>query len=480
MKEKKLVDNIVFYTIKQICAIVFPMIVYPYVTRTLGVENLGKVEYAKSIVQYFVLLGSLGITDYAIREGARLRDDSVQMNRFATQILTIHAVSTVTAMFGLLCLASSAKFFEYRSLLLTFMLIIPFNFIGTEWMLGIHENYKYISIRTMVIQIVSFGLTFASIHTPDDYVKYSCILVLSTAGASILNVPLAHKYFELDFSQFEIIKHLKSIVLIFGMAVAGGLYTNMDTSMLGLMTGTISVGYYAAANKLVNLIATFVGAVRTVLLPRLSYSVGIGDENTFKKINSNTLQVILMFSIPIAGGILCLSEDIIRLFCGESFLPGALALRLLVPEIVLSAINGYIVYQILLPLKKEKNAFLCIAMGALSNLCVNAILIPLIQQNGAAIATCISEFIVFSMANILSSKCILESVDTQMIFKAVFKYGVAGIIMTVCCFMAAHFISNMVLRIMVTILIGVIVYFSALMVMKETLSTMVFQKILRK
>lgn len=75
MKDKKLINNILFYIIKQVSAILFPMIIYPYVTRMLGVDNIGKVEYAKSIVQYFLLFAGLGISDYAIREGARIRDN---------------------------------------------------------------------------------------------------------------------------------------------------------------------------------------------------------------------------------------------------------------------------------------------------------------------------------------------------------------------------------------------------------------------
>lgn len=480
MKEKKLANNIFFYSVKQICAILFPMIVYPYVTRTLGVNNLGEVEYAKSIVQYFVLIGGFGISDYAIREGSRIRDNKSKMNQFATQIIAIHAVSTCVAIIGVILISSINQFIEYRPLMLVFMLIIPFTFIGTEWLFGIYENYRYISIRTIIMQIVSFALTFVCIHNQNDYLKYAFILVLSTVGAGILNVPLAHRYFKLDFSQLEIKRHLKPIFLIFGMAVAGGFYTTMDTSMLGFLVGTVSVGYYAAANKLVNLIATFVGAVRTVLLPRLSYAVGTGDENTFKRINSNTLLIILMLAIPIAGGILCLSQDIILIFCGKSFVPGAVALRLLVPEIILSAVNGYIVYQIFLPLKKEKNAFICITSGAISNLCINLILIPIMQQNGAAIATCISEGVVLIVAIILSSKWLAECIDWHEVLKEMMKFFASGTVMTLICLVISNALSDTLMKLILTIPVGVIIYFSGLILMKEKICLVILKRVLER
>lgn len=480
MKKNKLAINIFFYSAKQICAILFPMIVYPYVTRTLGVNNLGKVEYAKSIVQYFVLLGAFGISDYAIREGSRIRDNKSEINQFSTQILVIHAVSTCVAIIGVCFISEIKQFIEYRMLIFVFMLIIPFNFISTEWIFGIYENYRYISIRTIIMQIVSFVLTFLFIHDQSDYLKYAFILVLSTVGAGIFNVPLARRYFKLDFSRLEIKKHLKPIFLIFGMAVAGGIYTTMDTSMLGLLAGTISVGYYAAANKLVNLIATFVGAIRTVLLPRLSYAVGTGDENTFKRINSNTLLIILMLAIPIAGGILCLSEDIILMFCGKDFVPGAIVLRLLVPEILLSTINGYIVYQILLPMKKEKNAFICIVAGAITNLCANLILIPIIQQDGAAIATCISEGVVLIMAILLSSKCLAECVDLQEVLHEMMKFFTSGTVMTIVCFIISNTLSNIFMKLILTISGGIIVYFSGLILLKEKICFSIWKAMLER
>lgn len=466
MKDKKLIKNILFYIVKQVSAIIFPMIVYPYVSRKLGVDNLGKVEYAKSIIQYFLLFAGLGISDYAIREGARIRDDKIKLNRFSTQIIVIHTISTLISMIGCFALVFMNQFNIYRNLIFILMIMIPFSTIGMNWVYCIFEEYQYISIRTILFQFISLGLTFVLIHSSEDYLYYAVILVISNVGSNLLNLIKIKQYIKLDFSDFSILKHLKPIFMIFGMSIASSLYTTMDTTMLGFINGTISVGYYSAANKLIIVIGTLIAAIRTVLLPKLSFTISKGDENSFKSLNSLTLNIILMSAIPIALGVLCFSKEIILLFSGDEFIKGSTALQLLAPSIILSAINGYLVYQVLMPLKKENIAFISILCGAIINVIANLILIPKISQDGAAITTCIAEFIVFIIAFYLGRKCILKYINIKNILIELNKYVIASIIMSIICLIIKGLFKSYVYMIIVTVPIGVIVYLSILIILR--------------
>ena len=65
MKKKKRPDirvNFVFFAIKSVMVIVFPLISFPYISRVLGVEGLGKFQYCYSVISYFILFASLGIS----------------------------------------------------------------------------------------------------------------------------------------------------------------------------------------------------------------------------------------------------------------------------------------------------------------------------------------------------------------------------------------------------------------------------------
>ena len=307
------------------------------------------------------------------------------------------------------------------------------------------------------------------VHEKEDYICYAIILVLSSVGANIMNLAQIYKFFKLDFKNLQIRKHLKSIFLIFGMTLASNLYMTMDTSMLGFLDGTMSVGYYSAANKLVIVIGTLLGAVRTVLLPRLSNVIANNKDEEFKQLNSITLNIIIIFAIPVAFGIWCLSNEIIILFCGSEFVNGGKTLKILVPEIVLSAMNGYLIYQIYMPLKHEDKAFFCILAGAVTNLITNIILIPILHQNGAAVATCISEGIVFAFALMLGKKQLNEWIDYKFFLIELIKCLFSGMIMFILCMLIKTTIRNYVIIMFAIPIIGAFMYFTILIAIKEKL-----------
>lgn len=411
MKEKSLKKNIGFYMIKQLSALLLPMIVYPYVLRKLGADSLGQVEYAKSVVNYFVLISGLGIADYAIREGARIRDEKEKMNQFATQLLLLHTFAAGLAVLGGVLLTFCGPFREYAFLMRCFLMTIPFSVIGMNWIFGIYEEYQYISVRTVCFQIFSAILTFCFIKDEQDYVSYAIILAFSGIGSNLINLKKIPEYMHLDLRNFSVSEHLKPVFYIFAMALASNIYMTMDVSMLGFLAGTEYVGLYAAANKLIIVIGTCVAAVRTVLLPRLSYMMGKKEHDGFQKLNTNSLKIMLALAIPAAIGIFGLSEWIIKIFCGQGFEASVRTLRLLSPEIILSVLSGYMVYQVLMPLKKEKQACFCIVLGAAVNLICNYFMIPVWKQDGAAIATCISELVVFVSSFCMAKSCRIKNVE---------------------------------------------------------------------
>ena len=75
MKQKSLGVNALLNGIKQCCSIIFPLITFPYISRVLGSDGYGKYSFSYSVTNYFILLAALGIYTYAIREGAKIRDD---------------------------------------------------------------------------------------------------------------------------------------------------------------------------------------------------------------------------------------------------------------------------------------------------------------------------------------------------------------------------------------------------------------------
>ncbi|MEF2737507.1 MAG: oligosaccharide flippase family protein, partial [Bifidobacterium choerinum] len=93
-KMPSLTRNALLNSMKTVMSLIFPLITFPYVSRVLGAANIGKINYSLSIVSYFALFAALGISNYAIREGAKIKRDQASLTRFARQIFTINLVSS--------------------------------------------------------------------------------------------------------------------------------------------------------------------------------------------------------------------------------------------------------------------------------------------------------------------------------------------------------------------------------------------------
>lgn len=84
-------------TIKTLMSLIFPLITFPYASRILGATGIGRVNYASSIVSYFSMFAALGISTYAVREGARIRDDKEKFSNVSREMLNINLCTTFIA-----------------------------------------------------------------------------------------------------------------------------------------------------------------------------------------------------------------------------------------------------------------------------------------------------------------------------------------------------------------------------------------------
>ena len=188
MKVKSLKFNSIVNITKTVLGIIFPLITFPYASRILGATGIGRVDYANSIANYFILFASLGISTYAIREGAKVRDDKEKLNQLATEVFVINSISTVVAYIGLIICSSLPVFRNYQNLILLNGTIMIFELIGVNWLFNIFEDYVYITVRTFAFQIISLIILFLFVKTKNDYFIYAGLIVFSNAGANVFNI----------------------------------------------------------------------------------------------------------------------------------------------------------------------------------------------------------------------------------------------------------------------------------------------------
>ena len=187
--------NMILNTIKSIMGILFPLITFPYASRILGVENIGKYNFSSSVISYFVLVAGLGVSSYAIREGAKFRDDRKAISDFCGDMIAIEIISSVFSYFAfVIFLIIVNKFDNYTILLLILSAQVLFKMIDIEWIYSIFEDYIFITIRSICIQIVSLIALFLFVHSPNDLVTYTLLTTLSNVGMIMINWLFSKKY----------------------------------------------------------------------------------------------------------------------------------------------------------------------------------------------------------------------------------------------------------------------------------------------
>jgi len=456
--KRKIILNSIIYAIRQIMSVLFPLISFAYASRILGVNNIGKVNYANSIITYFVILSGLGLATYAIKVGSTIRDKQKDINEFTSQMFSINLISTFISMILCIILIFSFNSLKpYKYLLLVFMLLIPFTTLGIDWLYNIYEDFAYITIRTIAFQALSVILLFIFVKNENDIIKYALITVLATVGSNLSNLIHSRKYVIIRVTLKGLKKHIIPILLLFGMTISTTIYTNMDTTMIGILSSDYYVGLYSAAHKIIKVLVQMIGVIRTVSLPLLSIQAGAYEKNDdeFKKTSNVILNTVILVSLPIAVVTFISAGSILTVLAGEKYLPAVMTLRYLSVDVFFSAMSGTLVYQYVLLKRGEKPSFIITVIGTIVNLILNYFLILKYQSTGAAIATCISEITVFILASIESRKYINWNITVKHLFLSLL--GCTSIVFFH--FLLKLFWGNSLLSIIIAMVLGLLGYF---------------------
>ena len=469
--KKSLAKNAILNMFRTLMSMIFPLITYPYVTRVLQVENIGKINFTGSVVSYFSLIAGLGIGTYAIREGAALRQDKRKFEIFSNEIFTINVISSVVSYGLFLCtLFFVIDLHSYIPLILIQSIGIIVPAIGVEWLYSVYEDYEYITIRSIVVQLVSMALLFILVHNQSDYVLYAGITVFSSTAAYLFNFFHSKKYIKLRLTGSpNIKKHIKSIIVIFAMSVATTIYVNSDTTMLGFMAGDYYVGLYNAATKIYTVLKSLMAACILVSLPRLSNYLALGKYDEYSEKASSILNIFFTLLLPIVVGVFMTAPQIISILAGKSFLDAIISLRILCISLFFSIIAVYMTNVVLLPLKEEKQIMYATFASAIINLLLNFAFIPLWKQTGAAITTAVAEVVVmiWQVYAYRNTERNIELRLNKKNLKAVF-IGCCVIVLLCICIDAFH--AKLVVSFFTKVVLSIISYIVVLVDLKHTIA----------
>ena len=196
MNDISLKKNIILNYIRTATNILFPLITYPYAYRILLTEGMGVVKFVTSVMVYMQLIATLGVSNYAIREGTKYREDKFKISGFAKEILYINTVSMAVSYFLIALIVFIPKVKPYRSGLVLYSLLLVLSVISVEWIYSIYEDFFYITMRALAFQVGSLILLFLLVRNKDDVNMYLLVTVISTAGSAIFNILHSRKYID--------------------------------------------------------------------------------------------------------------------------------------------------------------------------------------------------------------------------------------------------------------------------------------------
>lgn len=465
MKKKSLSLNAILNAIRSILNMLFPLITYPYITSVLSVNELGKYNFSLSIVNYFALIAGLGISSYAIREGARIREDRKKLAVFTNQMLEINLISMCFAYILLfLILSISSSLYPYKKLILFLSIQMFFTTIGVEWLYSIFEEYQYITIRSIIFKIISIVMLFIFVKKRGDIFQYAAVVMFATTGSNILDAIFARKYFKIAFCKLQGLKrHIRPIMVLFASNIAVMVYVYSDTTMLGLMANDYTVGIYAVSSKVYSMMKSVLSAVLVVSIPRLANLYGAKKKKEFKIIVQNIIDTITILLIPSVVGLILKSENIIMFISNEQYIQATSSLIILSFALIV-CMYGWIFSQcVLLPAQQENVILIATIISAIVNIVLNFALIGVWKENATAFTTLVAEGIMLAICGWYSRKiCKIRVVNKNLV-----TVCIGTIVVIFVCKIVDYLNLVSMMNLLVSIILSGISYIVVLIVLKN-------------
>ncbi len=465
MSAKSVNRNTAFNTIKSVMAVLYPLITSPYVFRVLLTDNMGKLNFGNSVVSYVSLVASLGVTTYAIRECSKVRENKEDLSIVSSQIFSINILSTLIAYLGLAVVLIFAKSLEsYRLLICIQSTTVLFATLGADWINTAMEDFRFIAIRTVLMQVLSLVLLFVFVHRPEDYMKYALICVVAASGANIINIFYRKKFCSIRFTwNMDLKKHLPRILLLFSLILSQTIYVNSDMTILGLIKGDHETGLYGTSVKIYTIVNSTISSIAWVVIPQLTIYFSEKNYKEINKLLKYALNFIIVLGIPCVCGLEIIAPQLIVTFAGEDYADAALSLRILGVALFCSFIGGWIGNMTRIPAGGEKISLVISSVCAAINLILNLILIPIWGLNAAAFTTAVSELVGLIWGFIIIDRNIKIDGIIKMIRGPIF--GCIGIFLIGG--VVQHFIKTPGIVVLLTVLPSVLLYFFILMITKN-------------
>ena len=372
----------------------FPLITFPYITRVLGADNLGLANFAISVVDYAVLFSTLGLTYVGLRFIPQCNDDVGRRNYVFNSLVTLHfLLSGVVLIVYTACVFLIPQLYNQKILYLVGISKIVVNVFLVEWLFQGMQDFRYITLRALVLRTLYVVAIFVFVRQKDDYDLYFYITIAQVVLNAIINWHYSHRYVSFRLS-FRGIKEFLFPVLSMGInRILLSFYTTFNIIYLGIKCDDDNVGFFVTATRLYGILLSFLGAFDGAFVPYLNSLFGKGDMDKFKHYVGYSFSIVILLSLPLTVGCIILAPEIIGLIAGPGYEKAILPFRIVMFQILFVSIAQILENQILLSLKKFKEVLICTSISTALSVFILFAFVPKYAEVASAMAVTIPHFI---------------------------------------------------------------------------------------
>ena len=462
MEKKSIKKNYIYNLVYQIFLLLTPFITTPYISRVIGADGIGTVSYAESVVSYFVLFATLGITTYGQREISYVQDSIEKRSELFWNTKILEILSSTIVLITYLIFVG----FQNNN---DIFLILSFNivavFVDITWLLQGLEEFGKIVVRNLILRIFSIIFIFMFVKTSNDVFLYAFGLAFFPFIGNLSLWLYLPKYIKrISIKRIRPFRNIRTILSLFVPTIAVQVYTVLDKTMIGVITNnSFENGYYEQASKICKMVLTLVTALGTVMIPRIGYYFNNNRQDEVKNLMYRSYRFVLFLGIPLTCGLIGISSTFVPWFFGNGFDKVSILIPILSLLIIAIGVSSVTGMQYLIPTKRQNILSISVLLGALINFSLNMVLIRIYASVGAAIASIVAEMLV----TISQLYFVRKELSIFRIFVQGKNYYIAGITMLCAIKLISVNISSCLFNTIFLIFLGVFWYFSMLIVLKD-------------
>ncbi|PXF32852.1 hypothetical protein WH50_02140 [Pokkaliibacter plantistimulans] len=295
-EQKRLAANILALVVLQGVNYLLPLLTFPYLVRTLGIDTFGLLSFALAFTAYFVLLTDYGFSLSATRQISINRDNQTSLNEIFSAVLmaklVLMALSLVLLMVAIMIFPSLKK--DWLVYILYFGTVLG-QTLFPVWLYQGLEKMKYITYINIASKAFFTICIFIFIHKQQHYFWVPIFSSMGSITVAVCSLYIAYKNFDMRF-KIQSWQTVKSYLVegwhVFLSRIYANLYGSTNIILLGIMTNHTIVGYYAIADKIVQAIAGLFGPILQAFYPYLSNLYQKSREKfyrVFRKLNFSLL-----------------------------------------------------------------------------------------------------------------------------------------------------------------------------------------------